>query len=285
MIPTERDLPPAARAAARARVVAVAEAPARPARRWVPAVAALAVVAAVAVPVAALGRDGGGSAGAPGAPSTAPTGQRLPGQPPGQRTDSGPPPGPTHASAPWTPAPNPSHTLPAETTIADRCLDGTGAGFAAGMSMRALFTDERGYVAYVAARNKLIYCAFAWDGSLDHRSASTEGPILPDAYAPARSPAGLGGLNNMVDGSADRLPGSDRTLYSAIYYGSVTKDVRSVTLTVQGVGPVQADLRGPAWIARVVFHGPADRKRLDLRTVITTYDANGRTIGAFRIFG
>jgi hypothetical protein len=240
MIPTERDLPPAARDAARARVVALAEAPARPRRRWVPAVAALAVVAAVALPVA-LGSGVG--------------------------------------------APNRSHTLPAETTIVDHCLDGISAHFAAGMSMRALFTDERGYVAYVAAKNKLIYCAFAWDGSLDHRSATTEGPILPDAYAPARSPAGLGGLNNMVDGSTDRLPGSDRTLYSTIYYGSVTKNVRSVTLTVQGVGPVHADLRGPAWIARAVFHGPADPKRLDLRTVITTYDANGRTIGAFQIFG
>jgi hypothetical protein len=281
MIPTERDLPPIARDAARARVVAVVETPARPARRWVPAVAAVAVIATVAVPVVALGRDGGSSAGAPGAPGTAPTGPRLPGQPP----DSGPPPGPTHAAAPWTPAPNPSHTLPAETIIADRCLDRTGADFAAGMSMRALFTDDRGYVAYVGAKDKLIYCAFAWDGSLDHRSASVVGTILPDGYAPAGSPHGLGGLNGMVDGATDRLPGPDTTLYSSIVYGSVTRDVGAVTLTVQGVGPVHADLRGPAWVARVVFHGPADRKQLDLRSVITTYDADGRTIGALRIFG
>ncbi|HEV7657417.1 MAG TPA: hypothetical protein VGP36_22180 [Mycobacteriales bacterium] len=279
----ERELPAAAHAAARGRVVAAVTAP--PARRWIPAAAAAAVVVAVALPVALLGRpDGPPAAGTP----TAASATRRPPFPPDYRPGQPEvfPPEHIHSAAPWTPAPNPAHTLPAEATIADRCLNGTGTDFAAGTSLRALSTDDRGYVAFVGAKDKILYCAFAWDGSVDHRSAQTEGAIAaPGEYAPAGTPSGLGGLDGMVDGDTSRLPGSDPTLYSALYYGVVTRNVRSVTFTMNGAPPATADIRDGSFVVRVVFHGPSDEKALRQTGRLVAYDAAGKKIGALSING
>lgn len=93
ILPAERDLPPAARGAARTRVVAaVAQPPATP-RRWMPVAAAAAVVALVGAAVAVADRTTG----------TAPV-----------------PPAATSARPP-APTPIPPATIPTLAQVIDRC--------------------------------------------------------------------------------------------------------------------------------------------------------------------
>lgn len=133
-LPAERDLPPAARDAARARTVAAVTPPAAPARRWIPLAAAAglaAVVAASAVAVAAY------------------------------RSDPAP-----------TPAATASPTGPSRARLLAECarytrLDALARrlGDTSPTQVRAVWQDRYGYQLSIGSAKMLAVCSFAPDGT------------------------------------------------------------------------------------------------------------------------
>ena len=208
--PPERELPSGLRAA----VLDAIEAPARPARRWIPVAAAPAVAVSVAVPVVVLAdRDGP----PPAAPAATPTPSLPPWTPP-----AGPFPGP----------------LPDGQTLVRRCVDAVPAGQApavGGLAVRAVHTDSEGYVAWVGGGGFSTICSFAWDGEPD-LVGGFGGGVPEPTWAPEFD----------VRLSVSGVGGSDPKLVT----GTVSRGVRRVELR-WGTGRSWATVRGPYFVGRI----------------------------------
>lgn len=246
-LPAERDLPPAARETARARAVAAVTHPAVRRRRWVPLAAAAALLAVV-----------GGSALAVSGRQPAPV------------------PSPAGPASTGTPKPTSARLLPPERDIARRCVLNAGPAESAGVLLRAVFTDERGYVAWVAGGTFSAICAYRWDGSRDSVQLGSGGlgaDGLPAAgYAAARDTYVTSGL---VIGMIER---SRPPAAQLIFVGQVARDVARVDVAWSGRPAVRATLRGPYYLARVL--SPPERgRRPELRGSVTAYDRDGRSFG------
>jgi hypothetical protein len=213
-LPTERDLPPAARDALRARAVDAVRHPARPPRRWVPLAAAAALAAVVAgsvVAVALTDRDSGPAAGPPSATPVTP--------------------GPTARSASPSPTPidlsgPPRFVSLGMTRIAvDSRLQGlvnSACGFH-GAKVRLAVTMRYSTMAIVAPGADAFGCGLAADGGPGLGGAGSYTPQLPSSpmVAPVRT-----------DGLAEQAVAEG--LFLSTLQGKVTSDVRRVTLTYDG---------------------------------------------------
>lgn len=206
-LPTERDLPPAAREAARARAVAAVTAPAARSGRWVPVAAAAALAAVVGGTTVAVSLAGGDPSPAPPAASHSAS---------------------PSASASATPDfAGPPRVLPLGMS---RVSPGArlqtqvdqGCGFH-GAKIRLAVRMRFSTVAVVAPGADAFACGLGPNGEPALGGAGSYSPQLPASpmNAPVRS-----------DGIAEG-PVAPGLILSTIQ-GKVTRDVRRVTLTYVG---------------------------------------------------
>lgn len=240
-LPTERDLPPAARDAARARAVAAVAPPPTRSRRWVP-------VAAAAAAVAVVGGSALAVSGRSPAPDPAATG-----------------PGPAVAATPTA-----ARTVPPDAELTARCVRDAGGDPG---RLRAVFSDARGYLVWVMGDDYGAVCAYRWDGSRDGDvDRGRLGPEEPDqprtGYAPAT------GSHLTLSVRTRVIARSEPPRAQLVLLGQVARDVTRVEGRWAGRPPVEAALRGPYYLARVV--APLqDGRRPELRGSTTAYGPGG----------
>lgn len=258
-VPAERDLPPAARDAARAQVVAAVARPAR--RRWVPVAAAAAAVVAIAVPVAvvAVRHQDGGPTATPVVPAAAGT-------------------------AAGRAVPDPASIVAKCTSRAARSWDLGRPGdveksdvLPPTVQLHALFQDTRGYVALMGGPRYVTYCAYRWDGGVDDERGMVTGDVIPYGYSTLSVPQHI----EVFDSFLKPLPGGKAS--ALLIHGTVQADVARVVLRWDGYPPVQADVRGPYYLARIL--APATAAGHRYLAELDTYREDGSRIGTTQVSG
>jgi hypothetical protein len=272
-LPTERDLPPAAREATRARVV---EAVGRrsPSRRWVPLAAAAgltAVVAGAAVAVASRGApqvaEPRPTPSAPATPSA--TSSRTPSPAPSPRSAFTPIPKRTVATVP---------TMVADCATAAHNTTRYTFEDNSAPHLKVLFHDQYGYLI------EIVTAKIDWT-----REMSPTGTVLNGSGASRDS--GLGSESGYVTrpgtavevtaygGSTPRGPAD--SLQGVQAAGHVRKGVAKVVVTWRGLPPVTAALDGPFFLARATYQGKPGQGP---EGVAIAYDAAGHELGRTKTF-
>lgn len=272
-LPAERDLPPAARDALRARLVETAGHPAQP-RRWVPLAAAAglaAVVAGTAVAVA-VSRGGPPPVADPVVPVSSPA-----------STPS------ASASGTATPTVRPptTHPIPKRTgpaTVPGMLADCTT--YARNMAsiyledssptrVKALFHDRYGYLIEIRTAKLDFTCDMSPTGAVLNGSGGSSDPGLGSELGYITRP----GIAIEVTEYGSATPA--RQLGGVRVAGHVRRGVDRVMVTWPGQPPVRAALNGPFFIARVAVSG----RFAQLRGVAVAYDAAGHKLGTSKVFG
>lgn len=242
-LPAERDLPPAARDAARAELVAAVRRPASRPRRWVPVAAAAglaAIVGASVAGVAALRDDA-----APTTPGTTPTASPSPA-------------GPTRAGL---------LASCLELVQPERHRSIGNDPDRSPYEVRALWRDRYGYMLWMGNRTMSYECTFAADGT---RQKGAGGGASDTGYAD--TPVVGQGFGTST-ASADTL--------AAHTMGRVGRGVAKVVVIWRNKPPVTAALEGPYFIARTVGVASPTLEMEDRPLRVDAYDAAGNKVGTY----
>ena len=249
-LPPERDLAPERHSALRAELMRQATSSRRQLPRGLaPVAAAVALAVVITTTFALVGADHSGS---------------------GQRSGGGSQSGP--------------HIVPADATVAERCLSGPGG------TVDVIFVDNEGYYAAVEKAGKRLTCAFDW---ASHVWPGLTAGIIPAAstYAPAKGSHVFVAESESLGVPSAGQPSPRRTAFrgsdgkihtvgpneAAGYgaFGTVARDVTRVVLTWPGRGSVEAAIRGPYFIGRLLN----DSLSAPTTFTVTTYDATGHLLG------
>jgi hypothetical protein len=220
-LPAERDMPPAAQAAGRARAVATVTHPPTRSRLWVPLAAAAALIAVVA-----------GSAVAVAV----------------RRSEPVPPPAATATPTAPTSRAGLLATCAGYVDLADLAV--RWFGDRSPVVMRALFRDRYGYLVYIGTDRTDANCSLAPDGSR-MRGAGAGGSDSGYVNRPGEAV--------VVAGYGTCSVPADRLGYYVT--GRVSRKVARVVVTWPGAAPVTAALDGPYFAARATFPGTKDAER------------------------
>ncbi|HEY6749558.1 MAG TPA: hypothetical protein VI357_28055 [Mycobacteriales bacterium] len=260
-LPAERDLPPAARDAARARVVAATQQPPAP-RRWVPVAAAAGLLAVVGASVAGVAA---------------------------YRSDPAPAPAASPSPSP-SPSPSASPTGPDRDDLAARCIRSSGADSGpveidtSDSRVLVLFRDRYGYQLEVGNPGFAAECTASPDGQevIAGGYSGSGGPRGRNlTYLKGREgPIELQGYGGVELAGHVPLPtAGERVVFYAS--GRVSRDVARVVITWPGKKPVTAAVEGPRFLARVPGRGRTDARQEpgDRPDLIVAYDAAGHELG------
>jgi hypothetical protein len=242
-LPTERDLPPAARDATRARLVAAADRPPASARPWVPVAAAAGLAAVVGASVA-------GVAAYRSDPAPAPVGTASP-------------------------------TGLDRAGLAARCIgSGSREVDTSGSRLLVLFRDRQGYQFDVGNAGFIATCAASPDGREVFRGGSVgiggqDGDNLTYFDKPWSVQLDTWGSQDLNGGFLN--PGDPVVFHAS---GRVSRNVTRVVITWPGHAPVTAAVEGPRFLARVPGVPPVEgQEPPDRPDMIVAYDAAGRVVG------
>jgi hypothetical protein len=264
-LPTERDLPPAAREALRARVVdAVGHAP--PLRRWVPlaAAAALAAVVCGTAVTVAVARGGPGRTADP-APTATATASRT----------ASPRPTPRFTPIPKRTGPATAATMVADCATYARNSMGDLVQDESPAHLKLLLHDRYGYLIEIVTRRMDATCDMSPTGTVLNGSGGSRDPGLGSELGYVIRP----GIAIEVTAYGSDNPA--KRIWGAFAAGHVRKGVARVVVTWRGRPPVTAVLDGPFFIARIAV--PGEPGPLPPGSAVA-YDAAGNELGTSKVF-
>jgi hypothetical protein len=279
-LPTERDLPPAAREAARARVVEAVNRRS-PSRRWIPLAAAAgltAVVAGAAVTVAVT-RDGAPQVAEPAptpsrsaTPSTTPS--ATPSTAPSPRSAFTPIPKRTVATVPTMVA---DCATSAHNTTRYTFEDNSAA------HLKVLFHDQYGYLIEIVTAKIHWTCDISPTGTVLNGSGGSRDSGLGSEPGYVTRP----GIAVEVTAYGGDSPTKQSNVFGRAGVqgvqaaGHVRKGVAKVVVSWHGLPPVTAALDGPFFLARATYQGKPGQGP---GGVAIAYDAAGHELGRSTTF-